>query len=301
MTPLKLELSGFTVFREAASVDLEGLELFAISGPTGAGKSTLLDALTYALYGQTARLGKTGLDVLISPGATQMSVVLAFRTARGTYRVTRTADRKPSGAVVRNTRVEHLASDAKWTQLPESEKLKEADAKLESIVGLDYDGFTRSVLLPQGAFDEFLRGDSAKRRKLLVSLLKLDKVEEMQREAGRRAREAETQGASLKARLEQDYAGATPERARDLKKELHGLTQQQGDLKARQTDLTAELKELDEVKALSDERRKVQNELAALTAREGDVKAARRKLEAAKRARLVAPQIEALSEPFKPS
>ncbi len=295
MTPLKLELTGFTVFREAASVDLEGLELFAISGPTGAGKSTLLDALTYALYGQTARLGKTGLDVLISPGATQMSVVLAFRTARGTYRVTRTADRKPSGAVSRNTRIEHLESSAKWTQLPESEKLKEADAKLEEIVGLDYDGFTRSVLLPQGAFDEFLRGDSAKRRKLLVNLLGLDRVEEMQREAGRRARESEAKGESLKARLEQDYAGATPERLRDLKKELRSLTKERDALGARQTELVKDLKELDEVKALVDEQRKVQTELTELKTQEEDVKAARRRLGAAKRAALVASQIEGLA------
>ena len=295
MTPLKLELSGFTVFREAASVDLEGLELFAISGPTGAGKSTLLDALTYALYGQTARLGKTGLDVLISPGATQMSVVLAFRSARGTYRVTRTADRKPSGTVSRNTRIERLESDAKWAQLAESEKLKEADAKLEEIVGLDYDGFTRSVLLPQGAFDEFLRGDSAKRRKLLVNLLGLDRVEDMQREAGRRAREAEAKGESLKARLEQDYAGATPERLRDLKKELRSLTEERDALGARQTELVRELKDLDEVKALLDEQRKVQAEVAGLKGQEEDVKAARRKLEAARRAALVAPQIEALA------
>ena len=294
MTPLKLELQGFTVFREAVSVELEGLELFAISGPTGAGKSTLLDALTYALYGQTARLGKTGLDVLISPGAAQMSVVLAFRSARGTYRVTRTADRKPSGAVVRNTRVERLGSDAKWTQLAESEKLKEADAKLEEIVGLDYDGFTRSVLLPQGAFDEFLRGDSTKRRKLLVNLLGLDRVEEMQRKAGRLAREAEALGASLKARLEQDYAGATPERVRDLKKELRALVEERDASSARQLELTRELKELDEVKRLVDEQRKVQTEVAEIKAQEGEMRTSRRKLEHAKRARLVAPQIEML-------
>lgn len=294
MTPLKLELQGFTVFREAVSVELEGLELFAISGPTGAGKSTLLDALTYALYGQTARLGRTGLDVLISPGSAQMSVVLAFRSARGTYRVTRTADRKPSGAVVRNTRVERLGSDAKWTQLAESEKLKEADAKLEEIVGLDYDGFTRSVLLPQGAFDEFLRGDSTKRRKLLVNLLGLDRVEEMQRKAGRLAREAEALGASLKVRLEQDYAGATPERVRDLKKELRALVEERDALSARQIELAQDLKELDEVKRLVDEQRKVQTEVAELKAQEGEMRTSRRKLEHAKRARLVAPQIEML-------
>ena len=52
-----------------------------------------------------------------------MNVTLAFRTARGTYRVTRTADRKPSGKVDRNTRIEVLEKDANWRQLPESEKL----------------------------------------------------------------------------------------------------------------------------------------------------------------------------------
>ena len=56
MRPLKLSLSGFTCFREPTDVSFEDLELFAISGVTGAGKSTLLDAMTYALYGETARL-----------------------------------------------------------------------------------------------------------------------------------------------------------------------------------------------------------------------------------------------------
>ena len=44
-----------------------------------------------------------------------------------------------------------------------------------------------------------------------------------------------------------------------------------------------------------DEQRKVQSELSALKTQESDMKAARRRLEHAKRAALVAPQIEALS------
>ena len=291
MTPLKLELSGFTVFREPTSVELEGLELFAISGPTGSGKSTLLDALTYALYGQTARLGRTGLDILMSPGASQMNVTLAFKTARGTYRVIRTADRKPSGTVSRETRIAVLEGDANWRQLPESEKLKEADAKLEQIVGLDYDGFTRSVLLPQGAFDEFLKGDTGKRRKLLVNLLGLDRVEAMQKEAGRRARDAEAQQQNLTARLEQDYAGATPERRRELKDELGSLTKQQKALGERQGTLQTDLKELDEVKTLLDEQAKLRDTLDTLNKRADEMAAARKTIALAEKARLLVPQL----------
>ena len=294
MTPLRLELSGFTVFREKTSVDFEGLELFAIAGPTGSGKSTILDALTYGLYGQTARLGRTGLDVLISPGLTQMFVALEFKTALGTYRVTRTADRKPSGNVVRNTRIEKLEDSAKWTQLPESEKLKDADAKLETLIGLDYDGFTRSVLLPQGAFDEFLKGDTSKRRKLLVSLLGLDRVEQMQKEAGRRYRDAETTIKGITERLEQDYAGATPDKRRTLKETLETLKAQRLELTERQTKVADDLKELDEVKSLLDERAKLEKTLQDLKLKEPDIAQTRSRLELAKRAQLIAPQIAQL-------
>ena len=294
MTPLRLELGGFTVFREKTSVDFDGLELFAIAGPTGSGKSTILDALTYGLYGQTARLGRTGLDVLISPGLTQMFVTLEFKTAQGTYRVTRTADRKPSGNVVRNTRIEQLGDGAKWTQLAESEKLKDADTKLETLIGLDYDGFTRSVLLPQGAFDEFLKGDTTKRRKLLVNLLGLDRVEQMQKEAGRRYRDAENTVKGITERLEQDYAGATPDKRRTLKDALETLKKQRLELSEKQTALADSLKELDEVKSLLDERTKLEKMLEGLKQKESEMTDTRSRLELAKRAQLIAPQIAQL-------
>ena len=46
MKPLRLEIQGFTVFREKTSVNFEGRSLFAITGSIGAGKSSLLDAMT---------------------------------------------------------------------------------------------------------------------------------------------------------------------------------------------------------------------------------------------------------------
>ena len=40
MRPIRLELRGFTAFRERTVVDFEGRQLFAITGPTGAGRMT---------------------------------------------------------------------------------------------------------------------------------------------------------------------------------------------------------------------------------------------------------------------
>jgi len=88
MRPMKLELEGFTSFRERSEIDFRCFDLFAITGQTGAGKTSLLDAMTYALYGKTSRLNRAGKD-LISQGATSMSVSLLFRAGGDEYRVRR--------------------------------------------------------------------------------------------------------------------------------------------------------------------------------------------------------------------
>ena len=179
---------------------------------------------------------------------------------------------------------------------PRAKSSQEADTKLEEIVGLDYDGFTRSVLLPQGAFDEFLKGDTGKRRKLLVNLLGLDRVEAMQKEAGRRARDAaKTQQQNLIARLEQDYAGATPERRRELKDELDSLKTQQTELGKRQETLQVDLKGLDEVKTLLDEQAKLRGTLeTSKPNKQGEMTAARKTVALAEKARLLVPQLTQL-------
>ena len=57
MRPLRLDLSGFTVFREPTTVDLTDADFFVLVGPTGSGKSTVLDAICFALYGTVPRWG----------------------------------------------------------------------------------------------------------------------------------------------------------------------------------------------------------------------------------------------------
>ncbi|MDP8927983.1 MAG: AAA family ATPase, partial [Actinomycetota bacterium] len=46
MRPIRLELDGFASFRERVEVDFDGVDLFALTGPTGAGKSSVIDAIT---------------------------------------------------------------------------------------------------------------------------------------------------------------------------------------------------------------------------------------------------------------
>ena len=274
MRPLRLKLSGFTCFREETLVNFDDLDLFAIEGPTGSGKSTLLDALTYTLYGQTPRLGGRGLDALLSPGLEQMLASLEFEVGANTYRATRTLVKKAS-RVEPQVRVERL-SGGNWKQLPETEKIKEAGAALERIVGLDYDSFTRAVMLPQGAFDTFLRGDASKRRRLLVNLLGLDRIERMQKEAGQRSRDAEREQTGIELRLAQDYQGATPDKLRALKDERASLETERERLSVLRKEAQTELTGLEEVKSLLDTRQEVARRLETLHARAQQIETEKR-------------------------
>src|SRR5437867_12115611 len=93
MRPLRLELEGFTAFRNRTVIDFTCLDLFAVCGPTGAGKSSLIDAICYALYGRTPRAG-TEMTACISLGLDRLQVVLEFQAGPNIYRVYRETRRR---------------------------------------------------------------------------------------------------------------------------------------------------------------------------------------------------------------
>jgi len=97
MRPLRLEVDGFTSFREKLSLDLSGLDLFAITGATGAGKSSLIDALVFALYGQVPRWGTKSVANALAPSTAEASVRLIFEAAGARYAVTRVVRRDGKG------------------------------------------------------------------------------------------------------------------------------------------------------------------------------------------------------------
>ena len=206
MRPLKLELQGFTAFRQFTTLDFTDLELFALVGPTGSGKSSLLDAMTFALYGQTARLGASGLDALISQGERGLSASLTFEVGGLTYRASRTKGRRQAENEVR---FEQLDAEGRWTNLSEGGGAKGIAERIRKAVGLDFGTFRRSVMLPQGEFSRLLHGSGKDRQTLLGELTGLDHVQAMQRVSADRAKELKHESASLNSVLASEYAGVT--------------------------------------------------------------------------------------------
>ncbi len=167
MRPQKLMLKNFMPFRategQGQIVDFANLDLFAITGPMASGKSSLIDAIVWCLYGRTARYGADSKGV-ISTGESTCEVAFDFTIGARQFRaVRRTGKTTDSGLS------EHQGGE--WTQDESgSERLTK---RVEELLGLDFDSFTKTVILPQGRYAEFLSSEPSKRRDLLEKILEL--------------------------------------------------------------------------------------------------------------------------------
>src|SRR5262245_14402719 len=100
MRPLRLDMHGFTIFRDPTTVDLTDADYFVLVGPTGSGKSSVLDAICFALYGTVPRWGdRRRIEHALAPSASEARVRLVFEAAGARFVATRVVRRDGKGRV----------------------------------------------------------------------------------------------------------------------------------------------------------------------------------------------------------
>ena len=233
MRPVRLDLAGFTVFREETTIDFAGADFFVLLGPTGSGKSTVLDAICFALYGTVPRWDHLrSVENALSPSASEARVRLVFSSAGSTYVATRVLRRSARGKVSTvRAGLERLPAGADVAELDgDREQLGEvlagtpsemADA-VTATVGMPYEQFTTCVVLPQGEFAEFLHAKPAKRQEILVNLLGLKVYQRVAERARQTAKEADSDVRAADALLA-DLADATEQAVTEAAERLTQL------------------------------------------------------------------------------
>lgn len=147
--------------------------LFAIVGPTGSGKSSILDAMTLGLYGQTPRQKSVSSEnEVMTYGTVSCFAEVLFEVHGDQYRSCfeqKRAHKKVDGKL-QAPRFSLYKIEVGGTEEPLTEKIKETSDKIIELVGLDYEQFTKAVLLPQGAFSRFLTSADGERAKILEQI-----------------------------------------------------------------------------------------------------------------------------------
>ncbi len=251
MRPSRLELHGFSTFRDRVTLDLDGLDLVAFTGATGAGKSTLIDAMTFALYGAVARYDNNNrVAPVIHQLSVEAKVRLDFELGGRTYIATRVVRRRGTkggereSATTKEARLEVVdrpptdEADIETTVL--AGDVRELNRAIEELLGLDFRQFTRTIVLPQGDFAAFLRDDRADRDKLLQRLLDLGIYEQM----GRLARRAATKARQQAEILIEQRDRQPPINDDDLAK-LKAVVEEQAQGRAAAETVAVELRTLD--------------------------------------------------------
>ena len=247
--------------------------LFAITGPTGAGKSTLLDALCLALFGAVPRLNNTGRDAKVPDADGEIATgdprtLLRRGTGEGyaevdfvgvdgrRYRARWEANRAREKAGGKLQASRQSLRDIDQDQLLASQK-GEYKTQLEAALGLNFEQFTRAVLLAQSEFSAFLKADDNDRSELLEKLTDTALYTRL----GRRAFDKTKEAREAHKLLQDQATGVTPlspEARAELDERFNEARQQ---LKTQQ----AQLKQLEQQHTWLKDLRQLQDEQQSAT------------------------------------
>lgn len=179
MELVKLTLSDIGPYKGKHVIDFKDISnsLFLITGQTGSGKSFIFDSICFALYGKTSGENRKGID-LKSKYASDTDcayIELEFKCHNQKYIIKRApaqirAKKKGSGSI--------LEAENKELTLPSGDKLtgKVADAKIDEIIGLNFDDFKMTMMIAQGDFYSLINQSSDKRVDIFRKILNTTKL-----------------------------------------------------------------------------------------------------------------------------
>ncbi len=175
MIPVSLSIEGLYSYQKRQTIDFQKLtdaQLFGIFGATGSGKSSILEAITLALYNECERLNRNLRNYnLMNLRSRGLYVDLSF------YLDSR--DSKQYRFVVKGKRsskhFEQVKYERQSYQWENDQWIPVSFETAEELLGLSYENFRRTVIIPQGRFREFIELKDTARSKMLNDIFGLER------------------------------------------------------------------------------------------------------------------------------
>ena len=184
MIPLKLAIEGLYSYQQRQEIDFRQLTnsgLFGIFGRVGSGKTSLLEAISFVLYGESERLNSRENRQYNMMNLKSSQMLIDFEFLAGAdqqpYRYTFNAKRHPKKhhEIKPGKRQVYRQENGDWIPQP----IEKEDIKIftRSVLGLDYDNFKRTIIIPQNQFREFLELDPKDRTEMMRRLFDLTRFD----------------------------------------------------------------------------------------------------------------------------
>lgn len=177
MIPKKLIIKGLYSYAEEATIDFDLLSqahIFGIFGNVGSGKSAILEAMMLALYGEVPRLNKNDNRNynMMNLKSSDLCVDFEFEAGGKAYKIVVEAKRNPKKSEDVKLLPQRRFEWDKWTETWQPNNFDTVEA-----IGLKLEHFTKTIIVPQNQFQEFLQLKDTERSKMMSDLFNLERFD----------------------------------------------------------------------------------------------------------------------------
>lgn len=301
MKPKILKIEGLNSFQQQQIINFEKLMkrgIFGIFGFTGSGKSTILDAVILALYGSIPRSSKNFINSNMQTASISFEFELNNNSETKIYTVERIYKRNETGGCnCKAARLYEKNSTGKINIIAEG--AKSVDKQAEMLIGLKSDDFTRTVVLPQGKFSEFLTLPPKEKNNMLERILHLEQYgNTLQLKLKSKRDKFNNQLQIINSKIS-TYGNLTPELLASENLKYENLLSDLDNLNHQKLKLQQDFDENKQVWELQTEKNEYLQKQQSLLKDKEDIEIKKNRLELAKKADIVYPYIKALEETEK--
>lgn len=269
MIPISLTIEGLYSYQKRQTIDFTQLTsggLFGIFGAVGSGKSSILEAITFALYGETERLNSRDERSYNMMNLKSKKSFIEFEFINyenKSFKIQREYKRnsKKFEEITRGNTTFYEQKEGIWIPLHHT--------NAEKIIGISYQNFKRTIIIPQGKFRDFIELGNKDRTEMMKEIFHLHRFD-LQENVKKIHQKTQEEADVLKGRLE-SYQEVSQEKITHQKDALKNQKEKLNDIQNQYNTLNSIFQKLQLVKADFDVLSAKKEQLKALKTKEENI------------------------------